>query len=190
MKPDENSFEQRGPEPDEILPGPPPETIGREETVDKRELAKKRSRQRASDIKFLAKYYHLSYAVAQQKYYDMKANSEVELNEVLDKARDGLVADAPVCPQCSANMVVRDGKFGQFWSCERYPNCRGTRPIKSEIVKVTDEQKQAVKGKLDAALEYIDKVGGFDEALKYLQVAAMSLGKTKSEAVKTESRAT
>jgi len=165
----------------------PMESEPEQEILEER---KNKSRQRATDIKSLAKYYYLTYAVAQQKYYDMRRNNEVELNEVLDKARAGEVTDSPVCPQCSAAMVVRDGKFGQFWSCDRYPNCRGTRPIKSEIVKVTDEQKQAVRGKMEAALDYIDKVGGLDEALKYIQVAAMSLGKTKSDAKTEGNRAT
>ncbi|MCG7201527.1 DNA topoisomerase III [Marinobacter pelagius] len=33
------------------------------------------------------------------------------------------------CPKCRAPMVERDGKFGRFHACTRYPDCRGTRPI-------------------------------------------------------------
>jgi restriction system protein len=38
----------------------------------------------------------------------------------------------PVCPSCSAEMVLRTAKKGanageQFWGCSRYPACRGTR---------------------------------------------------------------
>jgi restriction system protein len=42
-------------------------------------------------------------------------------------------AAVPVCPSCSAEMVLRTAKKGtnagdQFWGCSRYPACRGTRP--------------------------------------------------------------
>jgi len=34
----------------------------------------------------------------------------------------------PTCPQCGGPMQLRSGKFGEFWGCLRYPDCRGTRP--------------------------------------------------------------
>jgi hypothetical protein len=39
------------------------------------------------------------------------------------------VAGAPVCPTCNGPMRRRNGKFGEFWSCMNYPNCRGTRNV-------------------------------------------------------------
>ncbi|MEE9478547.1 MAG: DNA topoisomerase, partial [Roseateles sp.] len=36
---------------------------------------------------------------------------------------------APSCPQCGAPMRQRSGKSGAFWSCSRYPDCKGTQPI-------------------------------------------------------------
>ncbi|HBR1079949.1 TPA: DNA topoisomerase III [Klebsiella quasipneumoniae subsp. quasipneumoniae] len=39
--------------------------------------------------------------------------------------------ETPVCPQCQATMRQRKGKNGVFWSCTRYPDCRGTRPVES-----------------------------------------------------------
>jgi len=33
----------------------------------------------------------------------------------------------PHCPRCRAPMRERDGKFGPFWACTRYPDCQGTR---------------------------------------------------------------
>jgi DNA topoisomerase-3 len=37
----------------------------------------------------------------------------------------------PACPVCEAPMRRRSGKNGAFWSCSRYPDCRGTRPVES-----------------------------------------------------------
>jgi len=36
---------------------------------------------------------------------------------------------APRCPECEAPMVQKRSRFGLFWACSRYPECRGTRPI-------------------------------------------------------------
>jgi DNA topoisomerase-1 len=34
-----------------------------------------------------------------------------------------------VCNVCSAPMVHRRGRFGEFWACSRYPECKTTRPV-------------------------------------------------------------
>ena len=33
------------------------------------------------------------------------------------------------CPKCGGPMVVKEGKFGRFLACERYPECDGTKPL-------------------------------------------------------------
>ncbi|HAU84569.1 MAG TPA: DNA polymerase III subunit epsilon [Lachnospiraceae bacterium] len=35
-----------------------------------------------------------------------------------------------ICPKCGGEMVKRAGKFGEFYGCSNYPNCRGTMNIK------------------------------------------------------------
>jgi DNA topoisomerase-3 len=37
--------------------------------------------------------------------------------------------EGPVCPVCSSPTRQRVGKSGAFWSCGRYPDCKGTVPI-------------------------------------------------------------
>jgi DNA topoisomerase III len=37
--------------------------------------------------------------------------------------------EGPVCPVCSSPTRQRSGKSGAFWSCSRYPDCKGTVPI-------------------------------------------------------------
>jgi hypothetical protein len=34
----------------------------------------------------------------------------------------------PKCPRCGGPMRLRTGRYGQFWGCTKYPDCRGTRP--------------------------------------------------------------
>ncbi len=38
----------------------------------------------------------------------------------------------PVCPLCGAATRQRTGKSGAFWSCNRYPDCKGTVAIESK----------------------------------------------------------
>jgi len=33
------------------------------------------------------------------------------------------------CEKCSAKMVLKSGKYGQFWACEKYPDCKSTAPL-------------------------------------------------------------
>ena len=37
----------------------------------------------------------------------------------------------PACPQCGAPTRQRTGKSGPFWSCSRYPDCKGTQSVES-----------------------------------------------------------
>ena len=33
------------------------------------------------------------------------------------------------CPQCGGRLVERNGKFGKFYGCSNYPNCRFTKRL-------------------------------------------------------------
>ncbi|HBP0979076.1 DNA topoisomerase III [Comamonas sp. Y6] len=45
------------------------------------------------------------------------------------------VPHGPPCPQCGAPTRQRTGKTGPFWSCSRYPDCKGTLPVESDASK-------------------------------------------------------
>lgn len=34
-----------------------------------------------------------------------------------------------VCPRCGGKLVERNGRYGAFLGCERYPRCRYTRDM-------------------------------------------------------------
>jgi len=36
------------------------------------------------------------------------------------------------CPQCGGDVVIRDGKYGQFQACSNFPRCKWTSPLKKE----------------------------------------------------------
>jgi DNA topoisomerase I len=33
------------------------------------------------------------------------------------------------CPQCESPMVVKEGRYGKFLACSRYPDCKGTKSM-------------------------------------------------------------
>ena len=49
------------------------------------------------------------------------------------------------CPECSKGMVIKFGRFGQFYACSGYPDCKTTEPLeeeKKEMKKLEEESKE------------------------------------------------
>jgi hypothetical protein len=41
----------------------------------------------------------------------------------------GMEPSTPECPQCGGPMQLKRGRFGEFWSCLKFPDCKGTRNV-------------------------------------------------------------
>ncbi len=54
---------------------------------------------------------------------------------------------APTCPLCTSPMRQRSGKSGIFWSCSRYPDCKGTLPVESSTGKRPAPRKRRASPK-------------------------------------------
>lgn len=54
---------------------------------------------------------------------------------------------SPACPQCGASMLQRPGKHGAFWSCSRYPDCKGTQPVESSPARRGAPRKRSPKAR-------------------------------------------
>jgi DNA topoisomerase-1 len=65
------------------------------------------------------------------KYPDCKGlvGIKIEDGKVIVQNDRPKVIDGITCPECKSGMVVRDGKFGRFYSCSNYPKCKGSRKI-------------------------------------------------------------
>ena len=50
--------------------------------------------------------------------------------------------EGPACPVCGATTRQRNGKNGAFWSCSRYPDCKGTLPAESSTGKRRASRKR------------------------------------------------
>jgi DNA topoisomerase I len=58
---------------------------------------------------------------------EVKSKDKIEKITNLGKAPANMK-----CPVCKANMIVKLGKGGKFYSCERYPDCMGARTLEGK----------------------------------------------------------
>ncbi len=58
-----------------------------------------------------------------QKLQPLTNKSEAEKQQHIDDIKEK-------CPFCGSELVLRRGKYGQFWGCSAYPKCKFTRPLK------------------------------------------------------------
>lgn len=80
----------------------------------------------------LAEFYSISTEGAHRALNDCVMNQKVF--EMLGKELDGrgkleVKPDIRVCPDCGKPMKKRSGKFGDFFGCSGYPNCKHTERI-------------------------------------------------------------
>lgn len=80
----------------------------------------------------LADYYGISTCGAHRALADCKMNQKVF--ELLAKEMDGtgtlgVKSEIKLCPGCGLPMKKRNGRFGEFWGCTGYPDCKYTENI-------------------------------------------------------------
>ena len=51
------------------------------------------------------------------------------------REKEQLKAEMPerTCPSCGASMELKEGRYGRFWGCTNYPDCKTTEPISTEV---------------------------------------------------------
>lgn len=37
-----------------------------------------------------------------------------------------------LCPNCGSPMVIKKGRYGPFWACSKYPECKTIVPLKEK----------------------------------------------------------
>lgn len=79
----------------------------------------------------LAEYFGFTTEGAHRALFDCRMNQacyeemgkQMGLEEEAEKQEE-------ICPVCGCVLVLRKGKFGQFYGCSGFPNCRFTRNMK------------------------------------------------------------
>ncbi len=42
-------------------------------------------------------------------------------------------ATGEICPQCNSPMIIKSGRYGRFFACSKYPECKSTKPITTGV---------------------------------------------------------
>lgn len=81
----------------------------------------------------LAEHYHISTVGAHRALNDCRMNQQVFelMAEELEKpdTRERKAVEK-LCPDCGLPMKKRSGRFGEFWGCTGFPDCRHTENVK------------------------------------------------------------
>jgi len=56
-----------------------------------------------------------------------KSVEKLDLTEQTDK----------ICPKCQSKMVIRLGRYGKFYACSKFPECKHTEPIAKPTLGIT-----------------------------------------------------
>lgn len=79
-------------------------------------------------------------------------HGEFKLTQEQDSPKPKLPYENLKCPECQGDMIARNGKYGKFWGCKSFPECKGTR--NSEGLSKQDRDKE---GKRDFATDRNDR---------------------------------
>ena len=105
------------------------------------------------DIQFTAKVENELDEIANDKlewvpflkaFYDpFKKNLDAKEKELTKKDLTEEACDV-VCEKCNFKMVIKFGRFGKFYACSNYPECKHTKPMegdeKGQEIELTDEK--------------------------------------------------
>lgn len=61
-------------------------------------------------------------------FIDLKANTDVsalEHYESVDSVRKNIGSN--ICPRCNGNLILKSGRYGEFYGCVNYPDCTFTK---------------------------------------------------------------
>jgi DNA topoisomerase-1 len=73
--------------------------------------------------------------ILQEFYQPFEENLKQKYQEVSKKE----ITEKPTkkfCPKCGAPLLIRLGKFGQFYACSKFPKCRYTESLEEKILGI------------------------------------------------------
>ena len=74
------------------------------------------------------------YEQMEYQYRDRTVIVEANL-QAHQREKEQLKAELPErhCPNCGATMELKEGRYGRFWGCSNYPDCKTTEPVSTEV---------------------------------------------------------
>ncbi len=65
-------------------------------------------------------------------FYNQSAYENDIKNESLAQNNENTDSEDVICENCGAKMVIKSGRYGEFYACPNYPNCKNIIPIKKK----------------------------------------------------------
>ncbi len=66
-------------------------------------------------------------------YPECKNTKQLDQSGNIVEKKPDVVAEGMVCPECGGKVLLKKGRYGEFYACEKYPTCRYTKQIAKEI---------------------------------------------------------
>lgn len=65
-----------------------------------------------------------------------KKDGELKKTDIISEETD------EVCPQCGENLVIKLGRYGKFYGCKGYPNCRYIRSVNNKEQQENNQEAE------------------------------------------------
>ena len=60
----------------------------------------------------------------------LNAKSNISTQEhIVNVKQQKINVERGYCPRCGSKLIIKKGKYGEFWGCSNYPKCKFTSPI-------------------------------------------------------------
>ena len=94
-------------------------------------------------------------------YPDCKSAKDFTRGEdgeiIVGKKTDPEICDDVECDKCGAPMVIKEGRYGQFLSCSKYPDCKNPKEFTRENGRIVIKHKEAPQIREDVKCEKCGK---------------------------------
>jgi DNA topoisomerase-1 len=87
---------------------------------------------------------HLEWVKVLEEFYSEFESAYEKAKHEMESLKPKPIETEETCPDCGSKLVIRSGRYGQFYSCSAFPKCRYSRPLEpeasSEQAEVRDEK--------------------------------------------------
>jgi len=86
-----------------------------------------------------------------REFWDPFSEALEQARDDMESAKHQVVEDAGPCPECGGSLVKRWSKNGPFLGCEKFPDCKYTRPLEADErpePKPTEHECEKCGGKM------------------------------------------
>jgi DNA topoisomerase-1 len=139
-----------------------PNIVDLEFTAEMEEDLDRIAEGKEDNVKFLRDFFKPFQEKLEKKEEEISRDEFTVLGEAPDDIK---------CPECGSSMVIKLSKYGKFYSCSKFPDCKGMRNMEGETEE--DIQKKAKSPeflekykpapKTDDGRDYVLKEGRYGE---------------------------